>query len=127
MKIEYIAEDGTRFNDKYECKNHERKMRYSAVNDAIVGLSCNNTLIPFGSPVFCLDAEIIYLATRDLAETFIARCEDEGITVTGIDGPGYYLWDEVQWEDVQALVEKYNAEISRLTSFMNTLKDKAEV
>lgn len=126
MKIEYIAEDGTRFDDEYECKDHERKMRYSAVNDAIVGLD-GNTLIFFSDPTFCLRTDIIYLATQDLAEIFIARCEDEGITITGIDGPGYYLWDEIQWENIQVLVAEHNAKISELTKFMNTLKDKAEV
>lgn len=78
----YVANDGTRFPDKYACQEYEAKL-------------AGKTLEMYGSDFTKCDnltcCTYVRLSTREEILKLIAGCEYYGISTSGIEGPGIYM------------------------------------
>lgn len=96
----YIADDGTEFEDEYECEEHEFNLKckhftfYDAKFNVTDSLDC---------------AFYVHLATKELVDEFAALNKWFGTTTKGLDEPGVYMYmDRLDgWENITNVIKKF--------------------
>lgn len=97
MKTIYVADDGTQFYDKYECKDYEWVKNYAPPLDTDVEFyDKNNTLLlnKFSQNTYELTDKVI-VKTKEGANALFQYTEYTGYySFYDITGPGTWVWDK---------------------------------
>ena len=80
----YIAEDGTEFDDKDECLEHEMRL----YEKTIKFYDANFDNADFST---CIYAD---LPNNDAIQALVELCNYERMPISGLENPGIYLYDD---------------------------------
>ena len=97
MRIVYIADDGTHFDDEYECRDYEWMQRHRALNDVVIFDKDGNWLKDIFSEDTYSKAMKIVVPNRAASLAFIDLAQYTGFcTYEDINRAGIWVWDEEQ-------------------------------
>ena len=94
METIYKAEDGTLFNDMYECEEYENKCKVATVKGSLIWLNADKEVVPLENLDF--DPVFYFKATSKEAIDFMCQIlEDNNCDLDGnvIEGHTIYYWD----------------------------------
>ncbi len=123
MKTIYVANDGTIFEDKDECKNYEFQKESSSIS----GLDKYGNLIKPSDDNFYKCVRVIKLDTQEAVGCFKVTSENRGYRTTGIIEPGIYIRSDLLnnldplWFSTKELIEFYQEKIDQVTEYEKKL------
>lgn len=128
MKVVYFADDGTQFEDEYDCEEYERKCAYERA--AIVGLDEKGQEISYSDEDFCIDVFTLNLTNEEDVNLFINRCRDEGYSfyAKGINGPGIYFRnineykDLPEWELIDSIISVCQEKMNKMKKYKKAVQ-----
>lgn len=118
MRVEYIADDGTRFNTKNDCVKYEKQTNAFTLYDR----ECKEaTTFDMAFYVFVRSTDAI-AALRDLAKS-------QGEVIDGVDDAGFFVWDELESEyrkikDLQYRIDDAMELLEKAKAGYNTIMGK---
>lgn len=95
METIYKAEDGTLFNDMYDCEEYENKCKVAKVKGSLIWLNADKEVVPLENLDF--DPVFYFKATSKEAIDFMYQVlEDNNCELDGnvIEGHIIYYWDK---------------------------------
>lgn len=96
----YIADDGTEFDNEYDCLDYEKRLNSSKYDNKIVALDYNKKREPLfnvGNHVY------LYIADKDAYDFYNDLCyEEECIQLDTVSKSGFFYFDTVddEWRNL---------------------------
>lgn len=129
MKVQYIADDGTIFEDEYECQKYESRIIYDNEFKGCLFYDYNKKELILSNETL-EDVWYAHFETLDQLEKFKELNEKERIFIDGLDDINkiYKLDFYYDNEEDQQKFKQYDVKLSELISQVNELtKEKCEL
>lgn len=122
MKIIYLADDETEFDNADDCQEYERRQRdLQKGSEIIKGFSYGGEEISFSDNNFMTNVYSLYLKNQDAENIFINECTGFNLSSEGINGSGIYIWNDTfedgpidEWVKIDELINIYQKKINTL-------------
>lgn len=116
MIIAYFAEDGTRFDNRWDCEEYEYIQACKAADGIIIGRDADGELMLYSNPEFFDKAECITCKNDAAVQALQKRADIDHMNADKITQPGTYYWNEAlnEWESADIKIENLKKELAKL-------------
>ncbi len=119
MKIIYVADDGTQFDNEHECENYEFQKNINA--SSLIALGLDKKIIKLNETNI-EDCYYVKISTEKDLKIFNELNNYAGVCLVDSVGEFYYDFNSDTWENLNEEIEYLEERISRLKEVKEIFK-----